>query len=189
MRANARLLTRVDALSYSTKEIASGTYDVLIKAIDNTGTYSVNAARVSGVVIVSQSANVLADWASDTNMTLLNDGNWVTDSGETWNALFPNAMSTYTNARYSYQTTTSLWRSEELDPALGAVSAQWLAQATYVDLAGTAAPELELYYSAAWNAEGVVSITKTAEKSRYLITGSSGDVFLITPPVALSMDS
>jgi len=187
--AASTLLTRVDALSLLTKELATGTYDILIKAIDNTGVYSTNEARVSGVVIVSGSATLQADWATDTNMFLLNDGTWVTDSGETWNALFPNAMNTYTSALYSYQTTTSDWTSEELDPALGAISAQWLATATYTDIAGTAVEELELYYSAVWNAEGVVSITKTAEKSRYLITGSSGDVFIITPPVALSMDS
>jgi hypothetical protein len=45
---NAELVTRTDSLSHSTTDIAAGDWDFLIKAIDNAGNESDNAARVAG---------------------------------------------------------------------------------------------------------------------------------------------
>jgi hypothetical protein len=121
-------------------------------------------------------------------MVELADGRWVVDSGETWNALFPNLMNTYTDPLWSYQTPGAAeYISEELDPGAGLVSGAWQAQADVDILTGTPTQELELWNGSSWDAQGSVSVVEQGEKSRWKISGSAS-VFIVTPPTELRVD-
>ncbi len=191
--AAATFLTRTDSLQHTSTDVAAGTYDVLIKAIDNAFNESANAAVVTGVevdqsrdIFLLQSVN--AAHASNVSMFLLNDGSYVVDSGETWNALFPTAMNGFTNALYSYQTPGAAeFVSAELDPAAGDVSGQWLAVPVTTIISGSPTSELELFIASVWTAQGVNSVVKEAAKARYKMSGS-GDVFIVFPPIPLSIN-
>lgn len=120
---NARLLiTRVDAYQFSSELVPSGTWDFLIKAVDNAGNESANATRFEDLVVQDYqdyhpvtSQDIFIDEAESTGMIgvltermnhlssppvfdsgFFNLKDWVTDTGETFGAMFPNAMNTYT---------------------------------------------------------------------------------------------
>lgn len=190
---DAIFLTRTDSLTHTTADIPVGTWDTLIKAIDNAFNESVNASRTVGVE-VDQASDVFllesleADRASSVSMTIQADGSWAVDSGETWNALFPSAMSTYTNPVFSYQTPGAAeYVSDALDPGAGELSAAWQANPTVTVLTGSPTSELELYISSVWTGQGSISVFEQAAQSRYKVSGS-GSVFIVTPPTTLRVD-
>jgi len=194
--ANATPLVTVDATAFNTSKIDNGTWDILIKAIDNAGKESANAARAEDVFIdIDAISHVIASSeagkGSTVLMTLVNNGTqWVVDSAETWNALFPNAMSTYTNALYSYQSPgAATYISEELDPNEGDITAVWTAESSYEVLSGSpvGGEVVQVFESAVWTSPGGLSASDTGSKCRYYVSETSV-VFIVTPPTRLSVD-
>jgi len=194
--ANAATIDTVSALTLVTTALTAGTYDVLIKAKDIGGNESVNAARAVDITIDNNPdgyviAEGTLDHASSTLMTLVNLGTqWVTDSGETWNDLYPNAMSTYTNALYTYQTVGAAeYISEELDSLLSEFIGRWTVQSCIEVLAGTPSvgEVVQVYASAAWNSLGDVKGTYLGSKLRYYVA-ETGVVFLVNIPTKAAID-
>lgn len=121
---NARLLiTRIDAFEHITQSVPSGTWDFLIKAVDNAYNQSVNAARASGIVVVdlpelylidtgfieideSESVGMVPFISDRLSSPSFIDSlyyeikDWATDNGETMEDLYPNGMNTYTTNPY-----------------------------------------------------------------------------------------
>ena len=143
----ATLLDKVDALRYISKgTVPAGTWRFFVKAIDSVRQYSPTAAYVD--VVVTLDANALQNSHAYTSPATTNMSNYisrpdpatyyVSDFGDTWAALFPNAMSTYTNALATYHTSgTSTWLSESYDFGYS-LTGDWKASATYIALSGTA---------------------------------------------------
>ena len=154
--AAATLIDRVAAPSVRmvTKLLSAGSWRLLVKGLDSvrTGTYpfgqeSVNA-KYKDVTVTSDANAFLVASGSWTNPLLkkmvLHGNAWVTDFSDTWNSLFTAAMSTYTNALYTYHTAgTSSLLTEIIDVG-ASTTGDWRATASYSDLSGTAVPQLEL---------------------------------------------
>jgi hypothetical protein len=121
---NARLfVSRIDAYSFIGGGVPAGTWDFLIKAVDNAGNQSTNATRFSGLVVQDYPDyhpvdydTIAIDESATTGMTaFLSDRvgspsqydatyftikDWATDTGDTWATMHPNAMNTYTTDPY-----------------------------------------------------------------------------------------
>lgn len=117
---------RIDALELITTHIPEGTYDFLIKAVDNAGNQSTNATRISSVVIhdsakekVVKTGTMTVDFASSTGVVeylsdrvhtitdisdvgLLSEFDYLTKNGQTWTAMFTSGMNTYTDPLITY---------------------------------------------------------------------------------------
>lgn len=192
---DATIITALAALEHSTRSIVPGTYDILIKAIDGSGQYSNNPAIWEDLVLTANPDGYIvmeldADHASSVLMTNVNFGkDWVTDSGETWNALFPNAMDTYTDKIYDYQTVGAAeYISEELDTEVADFVAVWTVEASAHELDGTKVTgQVAEVWDTAWNDLGSVKDTFIGSKVRYRVN-ATGVVFIITPPTFLNCD-
>jgi hypothetical protein len=188
-------IAEVTALQHSTRDILPGTYDILLKATDGTGQKSSNAARVTDVVLTANPdgyivAELDADHASSILMTLVNLGTeWVTDSGETWNDLFPLAMSTYTNMIYSYQTPGACeYISEELDTAVADFIGIWTTEPGAHLLNGDKViTQVAEVWDSAWNDLGDVVGKFTGSKMRFRVN-TTGLVFIVRPGTLLACD-
>lgn len=141
----ATRVTQVDGIRFQTRDIPTGTWYILIKAIDSVGEYSANAASQQVFVGVSNTVRIMAsgvlgmNGTDSANMQQIGAlDQWVTAiSGDTWNSLFTAAMNTYTNALYTYHSSgTSTWYSESLD-AGSVVTGTWQAQHSGVALNGS----------------------------------------------------
>lgn len=73
---NANSLNIVDAVRYETKSIPQGQWDFLVKALDNAGNESANAARVSFVVSVDASAFLLDAFRIERAASVQNMFSW-----------------------------------------------------------------------------------------------------------------
>ena len=141
----ATRVTQVDGIRFQTRDIPTGTWYILIKAIDSVGEYSTNAASQQVFVGVSNTVRIMASGVLGMNGTdsanmqqIGSQDQWVTAiSGDTWNSLFASAMNTYTNALFTYHSSgTSTWYSESLD-AGSVVTGTWQAQHSGVALNGS----------------------------------------------------
>jgi hypothetical protein len=198
------LATTIDtttAIQYTTRDILPGTYDILLKAIDGGGQESNNAARVEDVILTANPDGYIvaefdADHDSSTLMTLINNGTeWVTDSGETWNDLFPLAMNTYTDMIYSYQTVGAAeYISEELDTGLADFIGIWRVEPSARLLPGypmgaqiPSTEQVAEVWDTAWNSQADLYGKYAGSKLRYKVN-TTGKVFIIRPPTLLSVD-
>jgi len=192
---DATFIVELAALQHNTRDILPGTYDILLKAIDGNDQYSTNAARVTDVVLTANPdgyivAELDADHDSSILMTLVNLGTeWVTDSGETWNALFPNAMSTYTNMIYSYQTPGACeYISEELDTAVADFVGIWTVEAGAHLLNGDpVVTQVAEVWDTAWNSLSDVTGKYIGSKLRFKVN-TTGLVFIVKPGTLLACD-
>jgi hypothetical protein len=191
----------ITGLEYTTRDILPGTYDILLKAIDGASQESINAARVTDVILTANPdgyivAEFEADHASSILMTLINNGTeWVTDSGETWNALFPLAMNTYDEMIYSYQTVGAAeYISEELDTEVADFIGIWRVEPSARLLpgypSGAQIPSTEQVaevWDGSWNSLTDIYGKYTGSKLRYRVN-TTGKVFIIRPTTLLSVD-
>jgi hypothetical protein len=191
----------ITLLEYSTRDVLPGTYDILLKAIDGFGVESTNAARVEDVILTANPDSYIvgefqADHASSTLMTLVNNGTeWVTDSGETWNDLFPNAMNTYTNMIYSYQTVGACeYISEEFDTGLADFVGVWRVEPSARLLPGypngaqiPSTEQVAEVWDTAWNSQADLWGKYVGSKLRYRVN-TTGKVFIVRLMTLLSVD-
>lgn len=192
---DATFIANVAALQHTTRDILPGTYDILLKAVDGTGQKSTNAARVTDVVLTANPdgyivAELDADHDSSILMTLVNLGTeWVTDSGEFWNDLFPNIMNTYTNIIYSYQTPGACeYISEELDTTVDDFVAVWTVESGAHLLNGDkVATQVAEVWDTAWNDLGDVVGKYIGSKLRFRVN-TTGLVFIVKPGTLLACD-
>ena len=155
--STATLLDRIamPAVRYETRSVPAGNWRFFIKGLDSVhtaqfpyGQESVNAAFVDIAVTSDATSAAVTQHDFTTAATLTNmtarTGYWVTDFGQTWAALFPNAMNTYTNPLFTYHTAgTSVLVTEAFD--VGQVfNGTWVAQFFYVTLDGVTTATLEL---------------------------------------------
>jgi hypothetical protein len=120
------LSTRIDAKELMTNNVLVGTWDFLIKAVDNAGNESTNAARLSDIVVHLNSefdTNTFGEFPRTINTTdstglesiysgrttrhtvnanTLAEVDWITKSNASMTATFTNAMNTYPNSLMSY---------------------------------------------------------------------------------------
>lgn len=193
---NADILDRVDALRLVTNEVSAGTWDFLVKALDSVGNYSENEVRKNLTVSIDDSA-FLVDTKSftspviETNLhtyKLERSSNItydVSDSGEAWDSLFPNAMSTYTNSTNSYQSNAvSEFLSETKDFGIE-LSGNWAADLDYSIISGTVVSQLELSTdNFATDTQIFTNLTAkaTARYARIRIKSDTG-LFIVNWPV------
>lgn len=126
------LQSRIDAREIITNNVPAGTWDFLIKAVDNAGNLSVDATRKSDVIVtqneglkvsafgvfgiypnfIDDSASsgfepVLADkatWGNINNTNIVKVNDYVTSTLDTWETMFPSAMKTYDSPLMTYGT-------------------------------------------------------------------------------------
>lgn len=192
--AAAKLLNRTDTLRMSTRDVAAGTHDFLVVAINVDGFESATPARTKITVTVDSGA-FLVDTATFDAPTVsamqeyrlgrLDDKRrWVTENGVAWGTKFANAMSTYTQPLASYGATASSWQSEAHDFGME-VTGNWLGEIDATAIAGTVTPELQLSSdAAAW--QGFESLTAKvgARFARLRASGDSSSVIHVEIPTA-----
>lgn len=188
----SQLIERMDALSFTTKNIAAGTYDFLIKALDSVGNYSNVADRVSNLeVTLDDNAFLVGEHQFD-EPTLTSMHQYklarsdaktyaVSESNETWNELFPDVMDTYVNPLLSYQNDiVSEYLSEVWDAELE-LSGDWAAEFDYTVISGTVTAQIELSTdNVAWDVY-TLNTKATARYARIRIKSDVG-LFLVGWP-------
>ena len=162
--ATATLLDRIaaPALRHSTKEVPAGEWKFWARPLDSVrntknpnGQYSDGSHQASCIftVTIDTAAFVAADHTYTTatlsNMSqyfdpLTNLPFWVTNLGDTWNSLFASAMSTYTNALYTYHTSGTSGLVTERHDFASSFTGDWVAALAYVNVSGTAVAKVEL---------------------------------------------
>lgn len=168
------------SLTLTTRRLPVGTWRIFIKGRDSVrtaefpnGQESVNAAFVD-IEVVADPTTELTDFVLTddvlTNMAV-DDPGWITAfSDQTWDTLFPNAMTTYPNPVNSYHTSgTSGIVSDAID--LGeSKNAQFFSDIDYVNLTGTAQPyfETKVNIGDSWTRANGTSLTATC---RYVRVG------------------
>ncbi len=168
--ASMQLLERVPAPSirYTTRVIPTGVWDVAVKGRDSIhtdeypyGQESVNDVRCTISVTSDANAFVAAEYAfaSPLLFNMTGSGPWQTDFAQTWAALFPSAMSTYTNPLLTYHTAgTSVIVTETYD--VGSVlTGDWAVTPVYTDVGGTA--------------QVAIDVNSTGGDSPLTVTGAS----------------
>jgi hypothetical protein len=152
---SATVIDRVDALRLSTKEVPAGEWRFFVKALDSVGNYSDNSTFKDLTVSLDANAFLLETYDFDTPITETNLHQYtlerssdltydVSYSGQTWAAMFPLAMSTYTNNINSYQNDVlSEFLSETKDFGLE-LSGNWSAEVNYDVISGSVVAQLEL---------------------------------------------
>jgi hypothetical protein len=149
----ATFYDQFDSLAARIRGLSAGTVRLLVKALDTSGNYSVNALYVDVAVTSDESAFLLASHRfvtpTLTHMTRYflegsADEYFVTDQADTWNSLFTSTLNTYTNVLATYHSSgTSSLVTESFD--FGAIVAgNFTAGIDYTDLSGTAQPYIEL---------------------------------------------
>ena len=190
--ATATMLQRVDGLRHVTRELAAGTWRIAIKSVDTAGRYSTEFAHIDVEVTLDDQA-FLASRADFTNPELTNMASfrlhgsmiYVTDSGQTWAARYPNAMSTYTLPIAAYQTApASLWVSEVHDVGT-VVSGNWQGQLSRQALVGAVTANLMIGETFPLSIEPL-SVKRSGRYVRLRANGAAGSVIQITVPVAMA---
>lgn len=154
---SAIVLDRVDSLRLTSKELPAATYDIYIKAYDSINSYSVNAAVKSVAVTIDINAFEAASpvWDS-TEITLSNMYEYTLarsdptvyfvtyDSTDTWNSLYPSAMSTYTNALYSYHSNVTSSLTTDWHDVGQLVSGDWVSDIPVTAISGSYTEQMDL---------------------------------------------
>ena len=183
------VVTRIDTRQFVATAIPPGTWDFLIKAVDNAGNQSTNATRVSGIVVTTSSGAFLLTsgslpYSSQSNMTL-SGIDWVTKMGSSWNATFTLPWNAnYTSSFYSYGSGLATeWISDSLD-AGAILTATWQITSHLEVVSGS--PTIIIQTSdddAIWtDHSGVLSVIATARYIRVKVTGTSSDRYVIRAP-------
>lgn len=202
----ATALDRVDALRWESSSVAEGTYDFLIKALDNVvktpgspGQYSANAVRKAITVTSDANAKLVdsVDLATATvsNMTEITDYRdptnrmWVTDDGTTWDSLFPLALDTYTNplASYSAGAASSIVLpsgSSGYDFGLS-LSGSWQGELSVDALVGSPVSSLGLSSDGISFTDHTLMSAKVTERyGRLKATAGIGESMIVSAPTA-----
>lgn len=147
---SATLIDRVDGLRARFKGLPVGTHRFYVKAIDSVGNYSTNARSVD-VEVTSDSDAFLQDkeFVSPTLTNMIGftteadrKRRWITNHVESWNTLFPLAMTNYPNPVATYGTGNSKFQGESWD--LGEiVTGDWTLNTTVTNHGGTATFAIE----------------------------------------------
>jgi hypothetical protein len=178
----ATLINRIGipAVRYETRIVPAGLWRFWIKGLDSVrtnpafpyGQESVNAISVDIEVTSDENAFVATQY-SFASPTLFNvsaqPAGWVTDFGDTWGALFPNALSTYTNALLTYHSAgTSLLVDEVYDFGV-ALTGTWSGSMQYQNLIGTANLFLDLLQAT----DGANTLTAASNATPIVITSTA----------------
>ncbi|MCG8004704.1 MAG: phage tail protein [Candidatus Thiodiazotropha lotti] len=187
------LLDRVDALRLVSQDVPAGTWDFMCKALDSVGQFSATEARQavnvtldSGAYLVDShefSAPLLTNVSEYQVGRTDNTRYFVTDMGDSWASLFPNAMSTYSDPLATYHSSgASEFLTETWD--IGSqVSGTWLAEVDASALSGSITVNLELSEdNVNWDQYAALTAKVTARYARIRISGSGADTLLATIP-------
>jgi predicted phage tail protein len=187
------LLDRVDALRLVSKEVPAGTWDFMVKALDSVGQYSTNEVRQQVVVTLDSGAFLVDayDFASPalTNVTEYQLGRvdstrrFVTDMGDSWESMFPLAMSNYTAPIATYHSSgSSEILSETWDAGL-LISGTWLAETDFSALSGVVTAYLELSEDGSqWDQYVNLTAKATARYARIRIQAAITSTILAAAP-------
>lgn len=192
------VIDRVDGLRLASRDVPAGTWYVMIKAIDSVGVYSDNATSVSVTVEASNTVRLLASGSLGMNATdsvnMVRIGSadeWVTAiSGDTWNSLFTAAMSTYTNALYTYHSSgTSTWYSESLD-AGSVVTGTWQATHLGVALSGSITAVLQTSTDgSSWTTQTELTARASARYARVRLQALTTSTLHVTGKASIRVDT
>lgn len=196
-------LVPTPATTYSTGVIPPGTYTFYAKAHDSlrtatypTGNQSVNATTYNLQVLGNPDLFLAGSYAfSSPTLThataeLAETGQteYMTDYGNTWSAMFPSAMSTYTNPLLTYSgsgTSTVLTESFDLGQSY---SGNALATLTYQDISGTAVTYIEgSPDNSTWTQYSGLSVKVTARYLRVRIQTTGFMVVLTLGTIQLAV--
>lgn len=178
-------------MRYNTKIVPAGNWRFFAKALDGVrsstypwGQESVNAAFVDIAVTSDQNAFLAANYLF-TTPSLVNmsaqGSKWVTDFADTWNSLFPSAMSTYVNPLYTYHTAGISGLSTEINDFGVSLTGDWQALYDYTDLTGAAQTTMDLN-NVGGEATKTITAVSTATPGQVTATAhgyTTGDEVLI----------
>lgn len=188
---SATFIDRVDSLRARFKGLPVGTHRFYVKAIDSVPQYSATAAYVD--ITITSDANAFLQALEFVSPTLTNmiayrvEGErwsrWITAFADTWNTLFPSAMSTYTNPIASYHTAgTSKFVGESQDVG-SLITGAWSMSAQVTALSGTVVYSIETSPdNATWTPQAGISYTGAARYVRAVIE-TTGAMEILRPPV------
>ena len=190
--ATAEILDRTDSLRLVTKDIPAGTFRVGVRSLDRVGNVSADESTAD-VEVTLDDRSYLADRHFYDSPTLTNMASWtqpdgtevyVTDSGETFGARYPNALSTYTDPMAAYQTApASQWLSEVNDIGLS-VSGNWRGLLDHSAIVGASTAVMPLSADNVTYTDQPLSVKTTARYSRLRADASSGSVLRVQVPRA-----
>ena len=196
--STATVLDRIDALTYTTRAIAAGTWRFYVASIDSIGQTSSTQPYVDIEVTLDDAAYLAEYLACATGSTTLmlaksetrgsDTVTYYSDGADSWTSLFgAAAMSTKTSPLASYQTAggTSSWISDVLDAGTSKTG-DWLGVVSYTDLNGTATAELGLSTDNVSYTWGVLSRKGTARYAKLRVQ-STGIFTLQVPGPTISL--
>lgn len=198
----ATRLDRVQALRYVTKEIPAGTWRVYVRAVDTAGNLSPTAAAGT-VTVTLDNESFLVGAITWSNPSLTNMASWshrsldnvpvtyVTDTGQTAAARYPNAMATYTDVLATYHVSaTTEWETEAHDVGT-LVSGTWQLSTGWEALSGTVTVELELSEDGiSWDTYTQLSVQASARYARVRLTATGSSSLLVRQEdVVLRLDA
>ena len=196
--STATVLDRIDALTYTTRAIAAGTWRFYVASIDSIGQTSSTQPYVDIEVTLDDAAYLaeFLDCATGSTTLMLAKSEtrgsstvtYYSDGADSWTSLFgAAAMSTKTSPLASYQTAggTSSWISDVLDAGTSKTG-DWLGVVSYADLNGTATAELGLSTDNVTYTWGVLSRKGTARYAKLRVQ-STGIFTLQVPGPTISL--
>lgn len=198
---NATTIDKTDSLRLQTKDIAEGTWDILVKAIDSVDNESANEARKTVTVTIDADAFFVNSnsFASPT-LTAMHESainrtgaiNYVSyDAADSFAALYPNAMNTYTNALASYNDDqASAWLSETWDVE-SIVSGNWRLTDDAAAISGSYTTTIEISEDgSSWDSYTGNTCKAKGRYARVRFAASAGSVMLVhIPEVTLRLDA
>jgi hypothetical protein len=186
---SATFIDLVDGLRVRFKGLPVGTHRIFVKARDSVGQQSANAKYVD-VTITSDSDAFLQDreFVSPTLTRMIAFRNevapskhWITNHDETWNTLFPLAMTSYPNPVATYGTGNSSFVGEAWD--IGEqITGDWQLLVSVTDHAGTATYAIESSDNGSvWTSHAGLSWTGAARYVRPVIS-TTGTMEIVGAP-------
>lgn len=198
--ANSTLIDRVDALRLTTKTIAEGNYDFLVKAIDSVQQYSTTEARKTLYVSLDNdsflvdthnfSAPTLTN-VHDYLLTRIDDKTrYLSTNNDSIASMFPNAMSTYTNPVADYHTSVSTILLTETWDIGAQVAGDWRIVYDVTALSGSYVIQMELSTdNIAWTSYTSGTAKTTARYARVRITTSGTDTAYTVSPLTVRVNA
>ena len=185
-------ITLVDALSYRTKEIPEGRWDIMIKAVDSVGNQSLNEARVTIDVIHDIDLSNYARYAyqqsvGSTNVYQYRENGrdvYVSDCGVLWDQLFPNLLDSYTQVLDTYTNCESEYLSE-IHNWGRYIDGTWQMSAFDYEALGASTLEPEIMrlqtQQNGWEVHGDSAVVN-ADQSQARLKATAGNAFRLTIP-------
>lgn len=188
---SATFIDRVDGQRTRFKGLPVGTHRFYVKAIDSVPQYSASAIYADITITTDANAFLQAlEFVSPTLTSMLAfrvEGEtwqrWITAFADTWDTLFPSAMSTYTNPIASYHTAgTSKFVGESQDVG-SLITGAWSLSASVTALSGSVTYSIETSPdNAVWTPQAGISYTGAARYVRPVIE-TTGAMMILRPPV------